>query len=117
MLFVFNDRASDSPGVRRGCTAHRPQAGPFLSVAAAHCELVVTRLRGQAFVTLRGPETMATSVDCPAEGDWVGIRLKLGTFLPALPPSALRDGRDVTLPGATSRAFWLNGSAWEYPSF
>ena len=25
--------------------------------------------------------------------------------------------RDVTLPGASKHAFWLNGSAWEYPDF
>src|SRR5262249_30750084 len=24
---------------------------------------------------------------------------------------------DVTLPGAATRSFWLNGSAWEYPDF
>jgi hypothetical protein len=79
--------------------------------------MVVTRLRGQTFFTVRGPETEATLADCPAEGEWVGIRLKLGTFLPHLCPSTLRDRRDVTLSGGTGRTFWLNGSAWEYPSF
>jgi methylphosphotriester-DNA--protein-cysteine methyltransferase len=34
-----------------------------------------------------------------------------------LPPGRLRDRRDVTLPEASSRSFWLNGSAWEYPDF
>jgi methylphosphotriester-DNA--protein-cysteine methyltransferase len=29
----------------------------------------------------------------------------------------LRDRNDVTLAEASSGSFWLNGSAWEYPSF
>jgi hypothetical protein len=70
-----------------------------------------------AFLTVRGPETRATQADCPAEGEWVAIRFKLGTFMPLLPARELRDRRDVTLPEATRRSFWLNGSAWEYPTF
>jgi hypothetical protein len=68
-------------------------------------------------VTVRGPETTATPAACPAEGEWLGIRFTLGTFMPRLMPGTLRDRRDVTLPGASARAFWLNGSAWEYPDF
>jgi methylphosphotriester-DNA--protein-cysteine methyltransferase len=37
--------------------------------------------------------------------------------MPLLPAGDLRDRRDVTLPEASSRSFWLNGSAWEYPDF
>ncbi|HEX6809754.1 MAG TPA: AraC family transcriptional regulator [Gemmatimonadaceae bacterium] len=58
-----------------------------------------------------------TTIDCPPEGEWLGIRLKVGTFLPELPPASLIDRRDVTLPDASARSFWLNGSAWEYPTF
>ena len=86
-------------------------------MAQSHFEIAVTRLRGRTFVTLRGRETTATPAACPAEGEWLGIRFKLGTFMPGLPPGRLRDRRDVTLPDATTRAFWLNGSAWEYPDF
>jgi methylphosphotriester-DNA--protein-cysteine methyltransferase len=35
--------------------------------------------------------------------------------MPHFTPGDLRDRRDVTLPDATTRSFWLNGSAWEYP--
>lgn len=37
--------------------------------------------------------------------------------MPLLPTGMLRDRNDVTLPEASSRSFWLNGSAWEYPNF
>jgi AraC-like DNA-binding protein len=86
-------------------------------MAQSHFEIAVTRLRGRTFVTLRGPETTATPAACPADGEWLGIRFKLGTFMPRLPPGKLSDRRDVTLPDAATRAFWLNGSAWEYPDF
>ena len=43
--------------------------------------------------------------------------LQVGHFMPILPPGDLRDRRGVTLPEASSRSFWLNGSAWEYPDF
>jgi AraC-like DNA-binding protein len=79
--------------------------------------MVVTRHRGKTFLTVRGPETKATMADCPAGGEWVAIRFKLGTYMPLLPARNLRDRRDVNLPEATSRSFWLNGSAWEYPDF
>jgi methylphosphotriester-DNA--protein-cysteine methyltransferase len=31
--------------------------------------------------------------------------------------SDLRDRNDMTLPNATKRSFWLNGSAWDFPNF
>ena len=79
--------------------------------------MVVTRHNGRTTLTVRGPETNAAALDCPAEGEWLGIRFKLGTFMPHLPARNLLDRRDVTLPEATGRSFWLNGSAWEYPDF
>src|SRR5262249_51756609 len=117
MFLVFEDRLSDSPFVERVWRSHSERADTFHSIAASHWEMVVTRLKGKTTLRVRGPETRATTIECPAEGDWVGIRFKLGTFMPLLPARDLSDRRDVTLPGATSRYFWLNGSAWEYPDF
>lgn len=79
--------------------------------------MVVTRLGGETFLTVRGPETRATIADCPADGEWVGIHFKLGAFMPVLPAGVLRDRNDVRLPAASGRTFSLNGSAWEFPSF
>jgi len=117
MFLSFDDRSSDSPFVERVWRSRSDQGGVFLSVAASHVEIAVTRLRGKTFLTVRGPETKATAADCPAEGEWLGIRFKLGTFMPHLTPGRLLDRNAVTLPDATSRSFWLNGSAWEYPDF
>jgi AraC-like DNA-binding protein len=116
-FIVFEDRLSDSPFVERVWRCRSERSDTFLSVAACHFEMVVTRHRGRISLTLRGPETRATVVDCPGEGEWVAIRFKLGTFMPRFLPGSLRDHRDVNLPGATSRSFWLNGAAWQYPDF
>jgi hypothetical protein len=117
MFILFDDRPSDSPFIERVWRCHSERGGLFYSIAACHWEMVVTRYEGKTFLTVRGPETRATTLDCPAEGEWVAIRFKLGTFMPRLLPGYLRDRNDVTLPDASSRSFWLNGSAWEYPDF
>jgi AraC-like DNA-binding protein len=117
MFLAFDDRPSDSPFVERVWRCRSERAGRFLSIASSHWEMVVTRHRGATTITVRGPETKASAIDCPAEGEWTGIRFKLGTFMPQLPVANLLDRQDVILPGATGPSFWLNGSAWDYPSF
>lgn len=118
MFLIFDDeRPSDSPFVERVWCSHTERAGTFRSISACNWEMVVTRHEGRTSLTVRGPETRATTVDCPADGEWFAIRFKLGSFMPLLRPGDLRDRNDVTLPDASSRAFWLTGSAWEYPTF
>ncbi|MBV8227109.1 MAG: AraC family transcriptional regulator [Verrucomicrobia bacterium] len=113
----FKDRGSEHPFVEKVWRCHSERGDSFLSVAANNFEIAITRLEGKSFVTLRGPETKATTMDCPAEGEWVCIRFKVGTFMPRFLPGSLRDHKDVTLPSAAGRSFWLNGSALEYPDF
>jgi hypothetical protein len=117
MLLTFEERPSDSPFIERVWRSRSASAGSFLSIASTHCEVVVTRCKGEVFLTLRGPETRATVAQCPSDGEWIGVRLRLGTFMPHLLPCDLSDRRDVTLPAATSESFWLRGSAWEYPTY
>jgi AraC-like DNA-binding protein len=113
----FEERASDHPFVEKVWRCHSDRGDTFLSVAANSFEMAITRLGGKSFLTLRGPETEATTLDCPAEGQWICIRFKPGTFMPQFLPGSLRDHQDVTLPPATAQSFWLNGSAMEYPGF
>jgi hypothetical protein len=117
MLIMFDDRPSDSPLIERVWRSHSERAGSFQSIAYVHWEMVVSRLQGRTTLTVRGPETRPTLADCPAEGEWFGIRFKLGTFMPRLRPEQMLDRRDVTLPGASRRSFWLHGSRREVPGF
>ena len=107
MIFFDGDRPSDSPFVERVWRCHSEGATPFLSIAASNCELVVSRLGGKVTMTVRGPETRATPLgDCPGDGEWLGILLKLGTFLPHFPTRTLVDG-EVNLPVVSGNSFWL----------
>jgi AraC-like DNA-binding protein len=117
VLLNFEDRPSDSPVVDRIWCSRSEAAGTFQSMASCNWVMVVTRHQGQAFLTVRGPETRATTAECPADGEWIGIHFKLGTFMASIPNGNLRDRNDVTLARASGRSFWLNGSAWEYPTF
>jgi len=116
-LIAFEDRPSDSPFIERIWRSHSEEAGVFHSIATCHWDLVVSRLQGRATLIVHGPETKATMAEVPAEGEWFGVRFKVGTFMPLLRCEQVRDRNDVTLPNATSRSFWLNGSAWEFPGF
>jgi AraC-like DNA-binding protein len=118
MLISFDDdRASDSPFIERVWRCHSERAGVFRSISSSHWEMVITHLHGHSIVTLRGPETMATEVTCPADGEWLAIRFKLGTFMPEHPVQRLMNSLGANLPQASKRAFLLNGRKWQFPSF
>lgn len=112
-LFALETRSSRSSLVEETWLTRSKPEKSFISVAVAHWEMVVTRQRGAARLTVRGPETRATTVPIPQDAEFFGIQFSAGTFMPGLPPGRLVD-RTVTLP-ATSRSFWLDGCAWELP--
>ncbi len=116
MILRFDERPSDSPFVERVWRCYSERAGSFSSIAASHWEMVVTKRHGGMTLTVRGPETKATPLQCSAGGEWLGIRFKLGTVMPHLPASGLVDGA-VNLPEATSQSFWLHGAAWQFPTY
>jgi hypothetical protein len=63
VLIRFADRPSDSPVVERVWRSHSDYAGTFQSMAACNWVMVVTRLAGRTYLTVRGPETRATSAE------------------------------------------------------
>jgi Helix-turn-helix domain len=115
MFLRFCDRPSDSPYIERVWRGRSDGGGPFVSVAAGHLEMVVTRLADLTMVTIRGPETRATTIDCPPDGEWAAIRFRLGVHMPGLPTQLLVDHRDVDLPVAADGSFALLGSRWLLP--
>ncbi|GHO79850.1 AraC family transcriptional regulator [Ktedonobacter sp. SOSP1-85] len=117
MIFFDAQRPSDSSFVERIWCTHSEGSHPFLSIAVSRLELVVSKLQGKITLTVRGPETKATPVgDCPAEGEWFGILLKPGVFLPHLPARSLVDA-SVNLEASSNTTFWLGGSAWQIPTY
>jgi AraC-like DNA-binding protein len=113
-LFALKARSSRSSLVAQTWQARSEPEESFISVAATHWEMVVTRQRGAAHLTVRGPETRATAMPIPQDAEFFGIEFSAGTFMPDLPPGRLVD-RTLTLPQVSDMSFWLDGSAWELP--
>ena len=86
-------------------------------MADGNIELVVTKLPSLTAVTLRGPVTRPTLVECPPDGEWLAIRFRLGTYLRRLSTAALIDHQNVQLPMHGTRRFWFSGLSWELPTF
>lgn len=62
MIFNFEERLSDSPFVDRIWRTQSERTGDFLSVAASQWEMLVSKYQGETTITVRGPETKATSM-------------------------------------------------------
>jgi hypothetical protein len=117
MIFSFEERLSDSPFVERIWRAQSERTGDFLSVAASQWEMVVSKYQDETTMTVRGPETKATSMNVTlVGGEFFGIIFKFGVFMPHLPASNLVD-EGLDFPDASSKSFWLNGSAWQFPNY
>ena len=115
-IFPFEERQADSPFVEKIWRTRSVPYDAFISIAASHWEMVVTRREGRAYLTVRGPETRATTAAIPEDAEFFGIQFRLGAFMPSLPVGELVDGA-LTLPGAAGESFRLNGSAWDFPGF
>ena len=117
MLLEFQSRGSSSPLIEHVWRSRSRSSGSFLSMAEGNIELVVTRLPGRLAVTLRGPVSQGTFVECPPGGEWLAVRFRVGTFLPSIQTAELMDHRNLNLPVISSDRFWLGGQAFEIPSF
>src|SRR5512139_253691 len=104
MDLLFDERASDSPFVATVWHSVSERSGPFLSMADSHSAMVITKFRGKTILTLRGPETRASSAQELAGAEYFGIRFKPGVFMPHIPASLVMDRRDLRLPSAASRS-------------
>lgn len=117
MSMSSDSKPSDSPFVEMIWRAQTEQAGSFTSTASTHWEMVVTKYQDKISLTIRGPETIATPADYLPGYEFFGIVFKHGVFMPHLPLTELINRNDATLPEATSKSFWLHGSAWQFPDY
>src|SRR5512140_1654694 len=117
MDLTCEERPSDSPFVESVWRSRSDYAGPFISMAESQPSLVVTKYRGRAFITLRGPAARALPAYSPQDAEFVGIQFKPGVFMPDLPIGTLMAAQDISLPEASADSFWLKGSTWQYPDF
>src|SRR5690606_19719059 len=102
MSFAFQERPSDSPFVERIWHTRSEQAETFISTASARWGMVVVNYLGKITLHLRGPETVATPMVCPADAEFVAINVQLGPCMPQLPARNRLNQNDVILPEASN---------------
>jgi len=116
MGFIYEERPSDSPYVETVTRGRTVGSGSQIRPSEIHWHMVFARYDGRAYPVFAGPLTAAGVVSYTEGAEILWIKLRLGTFMPHLPPRDLADA-ETTLPGASSQSFWLKGSAWQYPDF
>ena len=112
----IEERPSDSRFVERIWMTENERANSFTSISTVLWSMVISKWRGRITISLHGPETSARCKEFPAEGEWLGIAFKLGTFVPEILPGSLIDG-NIFLPATSGRAFSLCNSTWQFPNF
>jgi hypothetical protein len=114
MSIVYEERLSDSPYVETVTHGWTESDGSTVRPAECRWHLVVVRQAGEARALAVGPWTGAGIASWGAGAEILWIRFALGTFLPHVPARNLLDTETV-LPDATSKSFWLGGSARPFP--
>jgi hypothetical protein len=97
-LFALEVRSSASALVEETWQSRSEPEESFISVAATHWETVVARQRDTARLTVRGPETRATTVPIPQDAGFFGIQFSVG-HLHARPAAGPPGGPDGDVAG------------------
>lgn len=113
-VFTFEPQSACSPVVERAWRTHSEPEESFISAAASHWEMVVTRQWDSVRLTVRGPETRATTASIPQDADFFGITFTHGSYMPGLAPCRLVDSSFTATP-AGKHSVWLDGCRLELP--
>ena len=118
MKFDFDTRSSDSPLVESVWRIETMAQGEsFISTAESRWEMVITKQSGKFTLSIRGPETKATSTLIPVgHVEYLGIIFKRGVFMPHFPKQTLVNDA-VHLPQSARNAFTVVGGVFEIPTF
>lgn len=115
MGLEFEHRSSDSPLIERVWRSWSLNTTTMTSVARALCDFVFWEGRYGIHAGVQGPESRASQAPVPADAEFIGVRLALGTLLPTWPASELVD-RFVEFP-VDGNWFHLAGDRVRRPRF
>jgi len=116
MSFIYEERPSDSPFVQTIWRTQSESDGCYINLADGCWDILLIKQAAETRVSLCGPMTKATPILYKAGSEYMGIRFKIGAFMPQLPANNILDV--VTpLPKATSQSFWLGDTAWQLPAW
>jgi AraC-like DNA-binding protein len=116
VTLVYEERLSDSPYVETITHGWTVSEGSTIRPAESHWHMVFTRHDGKMHPLVVGALTTSGVASWGEGAEILWIKFKLGTFMPHLPVRDFLDS-ETLLPEATSRSFWLKGSAWQFPNF
>lgn len=116
MLRVFDERPSDSPFVDAIWHGRTEDAGSRIASAGSCWVMLIEKQEGKPRLSIVGPMTKALPMPYTGDTEFLAIKFKPGTFMPHLPASQLIDAI-IAMPEATSKSFWFNGSAWQFPDY
>jgi hypothetical protein len=116
MSLVFEERLSDSPFVESVTRGWTTGDGFTIRPAEIHWHMVFSNHDGKIHPIVVGPLTTSGVVTWTEGAEILWIKFKLGTFMPHMPVKTILDN-ETLLPEATSKSFWLKGSAWQIPNY
>lgn len=116
MSAFFEGRSSDSPYIEMIWRGHVERDYSPVCPADARWNLLFVKHNRRVRVTAEGATTQFVPKNQTEGNEFLVIKFSLGTFMPYLPASNLLNG-DALLPNAARQAFWLNGSAWQFPDY
>lgn len=116
MSLIHEARPSDTAFIETVTRGWTLSAGSSIRPAENHWHMVFVRTKGRVIPLVVGALTTSGTASWGEGAEILWIKFRLGTFLPHLPTRELVN-KETLLPGASSRAFWLKGSAWEFPTF
>ena len=116
MQTIFETRQHDSPYIAGIWRVSIGSNYAPICPADPRWNLLFMRYEGRVTVSVEGPLTYNSPRTQPEGIEGLVIKFKLGTYLRVMPVTDMLD-KQTELPGASSKSFWLNGSAWELPSF
>jgi AraC-like DNA-binding protein len=116
MSVIYEERQSDTPFVETIWRTRVTRDGCD-DVSADVCwDMLLVIQDDKIKVSIWGPMTRTTPIPHTEGQEWLGIRFKLGTFMPHLPADKMVN-QGVTLPRARCNSFWLSSSTWEIPNY
>lgn len=116
MAVAYKERPSDTPFVETIWHTLAVSDGTDIVSADVSWDMIVVQQDGLTRLSVWGPMTKARSLSHVAGSEAIGIRFRLGAYMPSLPVYGLPNAGE-TLPDVTKQSFWLSGSAWEVPSY
>jgi len=116
MSLSYEERLSDSPYVEKVTHGWTASEGSTIRPAEISWHMILTRHSGGTQFLLVGPLETSGVASWGGEAEILWIKFKLGAFMPHLPTRDILES-ETALPEASSRSFWLKGSAWQFPDY